>query len=308
MLPPPAPGLCAFHFRKNYPRCPSGLVFDESGILWYTVHGATKGYMGLWSHLVRWDVTRGGRPELVGLLGTPDRTAWYSSEMICHDNVLYATDTNHLEDPPGILRIDLTALAVAKHAPREKARDPIAYGILADAEKAYPGKPEDLESFRAMERSGKAGGKFFARNTYTIQAGEILVFRLWRHLMVSESSVRRLQWLDDSSLAAVCGVDKLSVVTCSVNGSPAILNAHEAKTLIDRIPEPSGLAGLGEGVEKITLPHRQGRQYLATPSCCAPWKGGQWLIGTRDGMLARVDLQRGRAFSLGAVYVYRDLK
>ena len=136
--------------KKNYPRCPSGLVFDDSGVLWYTVHGAAGGFMGLWAHLVRWDITRGGRPEMVGLLGTPERTVWYSSEIIHHDNILYATDTNHMEDAPGILRIDLAALKQGLGKPRERARDPMAYGILSDAESAYPGKPEDLEPFRAM--------------------------------------------------------------------------------------------------------------------------------------------------------------
>lgn len=287
--------------RKNYPRCPSGLVFDGSGALWFTVHGAAEGYMGLWSHLVRWDITHGGRPELAGLLGTPDRTVWYSSEMIHHDNVLYATDTNHLEDPPGILRIDLAELAQARGEPRERSRDPMAYGILADAEQAYPGKPEDLGPFRAMERSDKAGGEFFAQNTYTIQAGEILVFRVWRQLPVDESSVRKLQWLDNSNLRAVCGTGKLRVVICSVDGSLTVLDTPEAGCLIDKIPAPSGLAELSNSAGKIRLPHRQGRQYLATAASCAPWRHGQWLIGTRDGMLARVDLEQGKAFSVGAV-------
>ena len=289
--------------KKNYPRCPSGLVFDDSGILWYTVHGAAGGFMGLWAHLVRWDITRGDRPEMIGLLGTPERTAWYSSEIIHHDNILYATDTNHMEDAPGILRIDLAALKQGLGKPRERARDPMAYGILSDAEAAYPGKTEDLEPFRAMLVSGKAANEFFTLNTNNIHAEDALVYRLWRQTPVAESSVRKLQWLDDSHLRGVCGVSKLSGFICTMDGSLTFLDAPKSEAAIAEIPDSSNLAALPDAAKKLKLPHRQGRQYLATPSCCAPWKDGQWLIGTRDGMLARIDVLRGTVFSLGAVAV-----
>ncbi len=286
---------------RNYPRCPSGLVFDDRGVLWYTSIGAAEGYMGLWAHLVRWDITRGGRPERIGLLGTPERTVWYCSEMILHDNALYATDTNHLEDPPGILRIDLAALDAAQGQPRQQALDPMAYGIFADAEEAYPGDVADLEPFRAMQRSGKTGGEFGAKNTYTIQAEEIAVCRLWQKAPAAESSVRKLQWLDDRTLRGVCGAENLRAFTCSTDGVLTILDESPWKPADTTIPEPSGLAAMPESVRSVTLPHRQGRQYLATASCGVPWHDGEWLVGTQDGLLARVDPIRGRAFALGAV-------
>jgi hypothetical protein len=287
--------------KRNYPRCPSGLSFDSRGVLWYSIIGAAQGYMGVWAHLARWDITRGGQPERVGLLGTPDRTLWYCSEIIMHNDVIYATDTNHLDDPPGILRIDLAALEKAKGQPREQSRDPMAYGVLADAEAAYPGDPADLGPFRAMEQSGKEGGAFGAANTYTIQYEEAAIYRLWRHVPAPESSVSKIQWLDNQTLRGVCGTQEHRGFLCATDGSLKIMDAAQSKAADAAIPEASGLAALPQSVRDIKLPHRQGRQYLAVPSCCAPWSDGQWLIGTKDGMLARVDPKLGKAFALGAV-------
>ncbi|MCY2923951.1 MAG: hypothetical protein NT031_00665 [Planctomycetota bacterium] len=287
--------------KRNYPRCPSGLVFDDRGVLWYATIGGAEGHMGLWAHLARWDITRGGQPERMGLLGTPERTVWYCSEMILHDNVLYATDTNHLEDPPGILRIDLAALEAAQDQPRQQGHDPMAYGILADAEEAYPGDVADLGPFRALQQSGKEGGEFGAKNTYTIQAADAVVFRLWQKVPAAESSVVKLQWLDDQTLRGVCGTRASRAFTCSTDGSLTILPESQGKATAAAIPDPTGLTTMPETVRSVTLPHRQGRQYLATPACAAPWRGGQWLVGTEDGLLARVDPAAGTAFALGAV-------
>lgn len=290
--------------KRNYPCCPSGLVFDAEGVLWYAIIGGAQGYMGLWAHLVRWDITRGGKPERMGLLGTPERTLWYCSEMILHDNILYAADTNHLEDPPGIVRVDLAALKASLGQPRQQSRDPMAYGVLADAEQAYPGDVADLGPFRALERAGKEGGSFGAKNTYTIQAAHAVVFRLWQRVPAAESSVRKIQWLDGRTVRGVCGAadgKNSHGFTCSTDGRLTMLGEPQSRAADGAIPDPSGLAALPESVRSVTLPHRQGRQYLARPSCCAPWRGGQWLVGTEDGLLARVDPGSGKAFSLGPV-------
>lgn len=287
--------------ERNYPRCPAGLAFDDRGVLWYTTIGAVEGYMGLWAHLARWDIARGGSPERIGLLGTPGRTVWYCSEIILHDNVLYLTDTNHLEDPPGVVRVDLGVLEEALTHPRERALDPMAYGVLADADEAYPGDVSDLEPFRAMERSGKTGGEFWSQNTYTIQSAEAVVFRLWQHVPAAESSVEKIEWLDDRTVRGVCGAQSRRAFTCSADGGLTMLDESQSRALDAVMSEPAGLDALPEGVRNAKLPHRQGRQYLARPSCCAPWHDGQWLVGTEDGLLARVDPAGGAVFALGAV-------
>jgi hypothetical protein len=99
----------------------------------------------------------------------------------------------------------------------------------------------------------------------------------------------------------VCGTQEHRGFLCATDGSLKIMDAAQSKAADAAIPEASGLAALPQSVRDIKLPHRQGRQYLAVPSCCAPWSDGQWLIGTKDGMLARVDPKLGKAFALGAV-------
>ncbi|MEI7835967.1 MAG: hypothetical protein WCK05_06105, partial [Planctomycetota bacterium] len=95
--------------------------------------------------------------------------------------------------------------------------------------------------------------------------------------------------------------ENLRAFTCSTDGVLTILDESPWKPADTTIPEPSGLAAMPESVRSVTLPHRQGRQYLATASCGVPRHDGEWLVGTQDGLLARVDPIRGRAFALGAV-------
>lgn len=289
--------------RQNYPRCPNGLAFDDDGVLWYSLNGCVGGFMGVWSHLARWDVTRGGKPEVLGLLGTVKRSVWFSSEAILHKNMLYVTDTNHLEDPPAVIRVDLEALKRDKDKPREKTRDPMAYGVFADADAVYPGTAEDLEPFREQVRRGESDGDFGRENTYTIQSEATEVFRLWQSVPVAESSVRKIQWLDNGRLQGVCESRDLRGFVCTVGGGVQLLDTAESKAADASIPAPSGLAALPASLAGLRLPHRQGRQYLAQASCCAPWHDGQWLVGTRDGMLARIDPKAGAAFALGSVAV-----
>lgn len=284
--------------KDNYPRCPNGLNFDDAGVLWMALSGPALGH---WSHLIRWDVTRGGKPESVGLIGTVNRSAWFCSEIIRDRNILYVAETNHLEDPPAILRIDLDAVQRDAKKPRERTKDPVAYGLLDDSQTAYGGPVEDLERLLKMKQQGAVAGEFGSKNTITIQAKEIVVHRLWRHLPAAESSVRKLQWLDNHRLRGVTATGEPRAFVCALDGTFTLLDPVASKVADAEIPEPAGIAAHTKALGNLVLPHRQGRQYLATASCCAPWRDGQLLVGTKDGMLARVDLRNQAVFALGAV-------
>lgn len=286
--------------KKNYPRCATGLTFDKEGVLWYNLVSVVAGGIGGWSHLCKWDITRHGKPELVGLLGSLDRAVSYVSEIIYDKNKLYVSDTNHSYDPPAVHVVDLDALKRAGKA-CEKPNDINSYTLFSDGDKIYPGNPEDVRTIQKEFEKWETATDFYNKNTYTIQAEEAVVARIWHKAPVAESSVRKIRWNDNKKLQGICGNSKLRAFECDIDGGLVILDESEINFVNQNIPEPSGLALISEPIKGVVLPHRQGRQYLAVASCCAPWKNGQFLVGTRDGILALVDTQKKTVFSLGAV-------
>lgn len=288
--------------KFNGPRTVTALSFDAEGRLWYALLSQVGSETGVWTHLARWDIARGGKPEIVGLLGTPDRALWCCSCEIIHtDGVLYIADTNHADDPPGILAIDLAKLHSVPGRARERCRDPHAYVFLSDGDRACADASERFAHYRKHYYPKAEEGAFMAENAFVIRAQAVGLVRLWRHVPPEQSSVRLLRWRDDRTLEGICGdwdLRAFLVVDGRLQEAVPLGNADEQK---ERLAGRAGLDALPAWVKETRLPHRQGRQFLARPSCCAPWNGGRMLIGTLDGMLALLDIGAGTVFSLGAV-------
>jgi streptogramin lyase len=292
--------------KTVFPRSPIGLAFDDDGVLWYTMGSEHAGMSGLWIHLARWDVARGGKPEIVGMLGTAEHALWYASELIHANGKLYASDTNHGEDPPGILTIDLATLKSDLSSPREKCCDPAAYMLIdeKDGAAACPAKnyQESRKVYRAMMDRWMAWWKFLDENPYFIQAKKTDIVRLWQKLPNEDTRVTALEWESNRKLRGVCGMDS-SRHDFVIQDGQLIRSApiDDASREEWNLPSANGLDRLPTGIEKLRLPNRQGRHFLAKPSCWTPWNGGRILVGTADGMLAIVHPKKRTVFSLGAV-------
>jgi hypothetical protein len=284
---------------KTFPRNVAGMAFDDEGRLWYGLASAVNGIQGTWVHLAEWDLKSGGRPHVHGLLGTAERTVYYSGDMIQAGNTLYLSDTNHGPDAPGMLVIDLALVKAKSGQAREISRDPHAYVYLDDrltctplplaAERLKP-YVEDIEKTDETNR-------FMAGNQAAIQAETIQVIRLWRLLEPEKSGVTALRWLDGATLAGDCTWPHSFIIR---EGQVEITD-RIAPTEVEAEPIPAVLKGL-------TLPHRPGRQHRAALSCWAEWNGGRYLVGTLDGLLAIVNGSSGTVYSLGAVGVHGPIR
>ena len=279
---------------ENGPSCVSGLSWDDHGRLWYGI-GRRVNAPGSHMHLIHWDVLKGEKPVSHGLLGTAERITASMSEMLHADGVLYMADTNHAGDPPCVRMLDLTELDRHAAGPREICQDPIAYCQLEDRQTAAP-FPNAEERMRVLDQFNAGGSQVFSfweENPFVIRAARVEVLQMWRHVPPEESCVQAIAWEDDEVLRGACGATSMRTFTMK-DGQLLAWDSTPGW------PSPSALP-FPEAVLNGRLPARPGRQYLAKPACWAPWEDGTYLVGTRDGMLARVDPKKKTVMSLGPV-------
>lgn len=267
------------------------LEFDNEGVLWYVVFGrnCSSGIRekGLPSSLFRWDITRGGKPEWMGICGTKDRSGCWTSELrISKDDIMYITGSNHAADGPDITAVDL----------KKFRGDMYNFGdeLLVDEYYVNP----NSERYEKMADMFFEQEEFGEKNPWNV--GYPLACkpsRLWRALApdhVEDSCIKALAWEDDVTLVGVCGNEK-EYVFRTVNGEiTELVEKEQNRALYEKLMAKAALP------EIKGLPYYPGRQYLAVASACVNM-GDKKVVGTKDGMLAVCD--GDKVFGLGtAVY------
>ena len=289
-----------------------GLSFDEYGVLWYSYH-----CMG-GNCLTSWDVLKGGSPQNHGILGTPGRIVGYMSEMHIKDGVLYAADSNHAYDPPGILSVDLKAIREGAK-PLEVCRDPYYVMKYKDLIDKYDGDiAVDAEPYYNMwGEMGEAYGKFMKDNPVVFTTEKHYLTKIWNHLPTEESSVYAVWYDDQDNVHAVCGKNRCvkdindNEPSAKMNNIKGDRNMHrvilkEGNLIsIDKdntqIPEMQWDEKAEELFKDVKLPANPGRRFLSKATAYAELSDGRYLVGTFDGMLAIVTLNGAetKVFSLG---------
>lgn len=270
-----------------------GMDFDSKGVLWYALSSkndtADVPETGLPGSLFRWDITRGGKPEWAGLLGTKHRVgAWMSEVCITKDDILYAVGSNHSLDGPDITAIDLNVFEKDMHCMSDKILDefydPKAPQYIASSKKLFQ-----------LEQIGEENPVAFER---TPAAPPVLLWRALAPDHIEDSGVTGLYWDEDNTLYGVCGKSqkylfkikdlKLQCIDPVEDCCPSV------KDLMEKMePVPSTLK------TTFKLPCYPGRQYKAVPAVHAEFSNGRTIVGTKDGMLAI--LSKDGVFSLGPV-------
>lgn len=272
------------------------MSFDNKGVLWYAVfsRNCSSGQkeIGLPSSLFRWDIARGGKPQWLGLIGTKERVACWTSEIcVTPGDILYVIGSNHATDGPDITAIDLNTyepdmLSIGKEA----IEDPYYMELQS------PRYQKIADFLYEQEMIGEENPWQVA---YLLASPPT---RLWRALApdrIPQSKVKALRWIDGKTVAGLCG-DTEDFFFKTVDGAVVCLQpAAEAS--------PEDLALLEKKLPAISqealkgLPYYPGRQYKAVPTAAAVMAGGKTVVGTQDGMLAVVS--GAEVFSLGpAVY------
>ena len=270
-----------------------GMDFDKDGVLWYAVYSrnCSSGIreIGMPSSLFRWDITRGGKPEWMGIIGTPKRAACWTSELcISSEDIMYITGSNHATDGPDITAVDL-----------KQYREDMYRLCEETLEDEYYMNP-DSERYQKIADFLYKQDKFGEENNWKVEMDlASQPTRLWRALApdhIEDSSVKALFWEDGTTLTGVCGSSENEYIFRTVDG--------KLTELIEKEKDPQRCKKLMDAKENQPdikgLPYYPGRQYLAAASASVDM-GGKTIVGTRDGMLAVCD--GDKVFGLGpAVY------
>jgi hypothetical protein len=289
-------------FRHIQPYICTMFRFDSTGVLW-TALGAPYGIPGTPMQLIRWDVMRGEKPQLMGAIGTPERMTFGISETILdpRTDTLFIADTNHAEDPPVITVLDLRAIfsqsaADAVEMTDATLLDPLPVMFSTEAAELFPkvsGSPA-AKPYRECADFLKNMSAYMAKEASTsVACASATAVRVWEHVPTNEGHVHSVSWAGDGTVTIMCGSPKDALHAFHWNpGTGALLRMNTVPALPIGRQQP-----LPEG-----LPARSGRKFRAVTTASCPVEGGL-LLGTSDGMIARLDESSGKVTSYGALSV-----
>ena len=263
------------------------MAFDGEGVLWMCVcglrHNGEENYKPAAS-LVRWDVCRGGMPESLGLLGTPERLVTTSVSMFIRDDIMTVIGGNHADEGLDFTVISLPKLRESAAAGKK--------GPVATDRFVYP----DCKDFEAHAENLRRTWSVIRSNSAVIQAKRIVPLRLWEAVPLSDienSSVRRMAYRD-GRFWGVCGnsADRYAF---------SVLPSREKLVLEPYVEEKHSwiCSSVLPGKYAADLPAHPGRQYLAEEEMRIPLPGGRSLSATRNGYLSI--LSEEGVFALGKV-------
>ena len=260
-----------------------GMDFDSEGVLWYVVTSLNnyESYLehGIPAGLYRWDIARGGKPEYLGILGTPQRACGWNSEVVVNkDDILFITGSNHSLDGPELTGIDLK---VFRHHLHES-------GPMLEDRYFDPEAPEYIESAEEIHEQEALMGANPTNVDLPAAGSPILLWRALAPDHIPDSAVLSLQWTDSNTLCGICGKEQNFAFTI------------EGGKLTDLQPTDAAAVKAAPAPVK-NLPWYPGRQYQAVVSAETALHDGRKLVGTPDGMLAITDGEN--TYALGAVTV-----
>jgi hypothetical protein len=287
--------FCPTSFRQSAPSAAQkGLAFDSRGILWLATMCPTNVTIGSATHLHRWDIMKGGKPEYVGMIGTPERaTACISEIHMDEDDVLHIADTNHGEDIPRILAVNTRAIN-SPFKRGKQVRDVTAYILYEDGKKAYPA--DNYESAAApylkLLRQMDDYNEFLEHKARSaVSAAETTGIRLWRYFGRGPASVvKNLEWRQPDEL-----VFEVASGTYMLTEKERFQNPMETGHSFRKPETPP------EALNAARPPSRQGRQFKSGISAWTRWGDFSWIIGTEDGCIALYHEKTKLTYALGAI-------
>jgi len=255
--------------------------FDRNDVLYYLVCAVKPGGEDFCppAALMRWDLLRGGEPEYLGFPGTASDVVTKSCVMLMDRNrdTMYILATNHANDAPRVLSVDLAAY-------RDHA---LETGPLAEDPLLYPGNGLYEEHAQTLKR----GNAILGDNKNSFAFGETVPVPLWKEFPDEE--------VENSSVASVRWVENNLEVICGKTGFTRFLISREG-SILEKSPCARPEAPKAPQCDPAVLPSYCGRQYKREAALEVPLSGGRRLVATRDGMLAIE--KDGKAFSLGIVW------
>lgn len=269
-----------------------GIDFDEKGVLWYHVASVNDGSGHVLpsrpGSLFRWDVTRGGKPEWVGVIGTNNRLFCCMSELFIRDGIMSIVETNHGEEVAAVLTVDMK-----QFEPTMRNMQRVNIEELKD--KMYKPGARDVDQYAKIFDDMS---QIAANNPHTFDGSLDTSVRIWRALApddINNSAVRGIAWDEEGVLHGICGTEKEYGFQVKDGALAFIalldgLDGNYVKWLRAEVAPQ-------HAQPDINVPTYPGRQYRAKQSASANLSDGRTIVGTQDGFLAIV--KGNDVFSLG---------
>lgn len=278
---------------------------DRYGVLWYVIAiynfqkpGDDYRTYAMPDYLMRWDYRNGKPPECLGAVGTLTHMHAQTSGVRIdrQRDILHIVDSGGHDGGLSVLCIDL-----GKFRPHMDEPGPVSGDMF------FRPKAMTAEQITAFKKRGKATEETTAANPfYAFPIENITPVRIWRHVPhtnIEDSAIVGLVWDERNLLHGLCGQSVRYGFKVAVTGEVqefARLDETDATyrewLLASMLPQTFELD------VDIVLPHVVGRQYLAVASAGCHWNGGGKIVGTRDGLLARVDGEQVYALGNAAAY------
>ncbi|MBE5816416.1 MAG: hypothetical protein E7315_01675 [Clostridiales bacterium] len=281
---------------KNLPDdCASiqGMAFDSKGRLWYSLMQKANG-----CRLAMWDIFNGGEPIDYGQVGTlATKGIVCSTELLIYDDIIYIADSNHNDDPVGVVVVDINKLDddfLKDPSGREKIVDFICYNTVENGREMWPYGNMDAVIERWIDKVLKDANDPRIRtddNDAYCPYPPVAANVFWHKIGENNTRVRHIEWADNETVTGIIGNDKLYSFTIKNN---------KIEQLIENTGDNDIPSLLKTSIpEELKLPTHPGRRYLSKAECSVKMADGTVIVGTHDGMLARI--KDGKVYSLGMV-------
>jgi len=281
------------NFPQGFKMDLMGMAFDEKGRMWYALAARFAGGLSSNCHLYCWDLKNSPEPIDFGLLGSPERHPTCASEMHIHDGIMLIADTNHCDDTPALIQIDIARIEADFAKPRVQSQDALAYYFIEDGLDHCENLTKRIHEFdEGFGFMVNVQNKTAIGNPYFVRAGKAELVRLWNRVLPEESPVRSLRWDKNGILHGTCGTNERR----SFQIKDGVVSGIELTQANDHKDD-----AVAARFAHLALPGAPGRQRLAQAVCFTSWNGEQQLVGTADGYLALVDASGARVKSLGPV-------
>ena len=312
--------------KPQSPKSGSGnccMTMDKYGVLWYVtrVHpydtDETVKYKPT-QYLCRWDITHGGKPELLGLIGTPGYVHNRTTELGYDPwrDILYAVNLGHGfgADGPDVVRIDLEEFRQHMYEPGPVTTHKVFFPV--------PMTPEEIAAREEKRKSKNTSGEEnTASNPFqAFPIDRVRPVRLWRCIgepetpcdTIEDSKVIGMAWDETGLLHAVTGA------SCEFETAKYVFTIRDYE-IVDRRDfsditwdyrnwlRANILPGPVKVDESLKLPEATGRRYRAKASASIAWNGGRTIVGTLDAMMAIISPE-GKVFSLGGAAAYGPVR
>lgn len=259
----------------------AGMDFDADGVLWYVISSMRDNeddYYKVPATLMRWDITRGGKPESLGIMGTPERAVGMTNGVHIDKkrDILYVVATNHSNEGPDVTAIDLKEFRKHMYEKGEICRDKFMFA---------PGAPEYKEYGDIWHEQKRLSAAY----TANFKCRKVTPIRLWKELpyqQIEETKVIGLAWDDENKLHGLCGNKERY---CFKVEDGKLTSFEPLSEKPDKYKNWLLSNILPKKPEKFDgLPYYPGRPFLAEAVASCPWNNRRTLVATKDGMLALV--------------------